>query len=503
MSYARVLSAGLVGVAGQLVEVEAYLSPGLPGVHLTGLPDSALNEARDRVRAAIVNAGETWPSQRITVNLFPAYVRKRGSAFDLAIALAVLGGTGELPPAALRQVLLLGELGLDGSIRPVRGVLPMAVSAAHDGIRRAIVPEANAAEAALVPGMHVLGAPSLAAVIRFVRGEAPLSPPEPAAAGAMPVLPDIADVAGQQLGRYAIKVAAAGGHHLSFVGPPGGGKTMLARRLPSLLPALDDVAALEVTSVHSVAGALPSATPLIRRPPMQAPHHTASVSALVGGGSGVARPGALSLAHRGVLLLDEAPEFTSRALEALRQPLEEGFITLARTNGIVVYPARVQLVMTANPCPCGRPVSECECPSLVRRRYLRRISGPLLDRIDIQIETMPLTAADLMTEADREDSAEVAGKVLAAREAAKERWRRLAVQLNAEVPVSVLRRPPWRLAPAAIAPLTRLMEMGVISARGYGRVLRLAWTVADVDGKDVPGEGEVNTAIELRRGERV
>ncbi|HCT76143.1 MAG TPA: hypothetical protein DGT23_06020 [Micromonosporaceae bacterium] len=307
MSYAKVLCAALVGVGADLVEVEAYLAPGLPGLHMTGLPDSALNEARDRVRAAIVNSGETWPSQRITVNLLPAYLRKHGSAFDMAIALAVLGGTGELPLAALSQVLVLGELGLDGSVRPIRGTLPMIATAAGMGIRRVIAPLANAAEAALVPGMKVLAAERLAEVIGFVRGQSTLQdPPALADAPATAAPLDMADVAGQLLGRLAVEVAAAGGHHLAFFGAPGGGKTMLAKRLPSLLPMLDDEAALEVTSLHSVAGLLPVGGALIRQPPLQAPHHTASVAALVGGGSGLARPGALSLAHRGVLLLDES-----------------------------------------------------------------------------------------------------------------------------------------------------------------------------------------------------
>ncbi len=501
MSYARVISAGLTGVTGQLVEVEAYLAPGLPGVHLTGLPDSALNEARDRVRAAITNAGREWPSQRITVNLFPAYLRKRGSCFDLAIALAVLGGTGELPLNALRQVLLVGELGLDGSIRPVRGVLPMAAAAVHHGVRRAIVPHANSAEAALVPGLHVLGAPDLASVIRFVQGAGSLIPPGPAAESPVPQLLDLADVAGQELGRLAIEVAAAGGHHVAFKGPPGAGKSMLAKRLPSLLPPLDDDDALEVTSLHSVAGALPPGAPLIRRPPLQAPHHTASVSALVGGGSGLPRPGALSLAHKGVLLLDEAPEFAARALDALRQPLEEGIITISRTQGVVVYPAQVQLVLTANPCPCANSASECQCQPQARRRYLRRLSGPLLDRIDIQIETMPLSAAHLLGEDYREPSSVVAQRVAEARQAAIERWRDIEVDLNATVPPGVLRKPPWRLEPGVTAPLMRLLDQGSISARGYDRILRVAWTLADLAGLSRPGTEELNIAIELRHGE--
>lgn len=504
MSYAKVLCATLVGVGGHLVEVEAYLAPGLPAVIMTGLPDSALHEARERVRAAITNSGETWPSRRISVNLLPAYIRKHGSAFDLAIALAILGGTGDLQMSALSQVLVLGELGLDGSVLPVRGVLPMVAGAARLGVRRVIVAEANAAEAALVPGVRVMAAESLAAVLAFVRGQRPLrEPAQPGAPSAAPPLADLIDIAGQHMGRLAIEVAAAGGHHVAFFGTPGGGKTMLAQRLPSLLPDLDDEAAIEVTSLYSVAGLLPVDAPLIRRPPLQAPHHTASPSALVGGGSGLARPGSLTLAHRGVLLLDEAPEFSSRALEALRQPLEEGTITLGRSLGVVIYPARVQLVLTANPCSCASSGAEsgCECTPSARRRYLRRLSGPLLDRVDIQLELMPLSAADLLAEdCGRESSEVVAKRVATARQAAAARWAGLDHDTNASVPGKVLRDRRWRLPAKVTAQLRQRLDSGAISSRGYDRVLRLAWTAADLIGHDRPGAVEVDLALRLRMG---
>jgi magnesium chelatase family protein len=306
MSYAKVLAVGLVGLAGHLVEVEADLAAGLPGLTLTGLPDAALFEARDRVRAALVNSGETWPNRRITVNLLPAALPKHGSVFDLAIAVGVLAGAGELPLAPLHGVVLLGELGLDGTVRSVRGVLPGLLAAARAGITRAVVPVANAREAALVPGVAVRATDSLRRLIDFVRGSGPLLDAPAAAAAPASSGPDLADVVGQELGRRGLELAAAGGHHLSLVGPPGAGKTMLARRLPSILPPLSDAAALEVTAVHSIAGALPPDAPLIRQPPFQAPHHTASVAALAGGGSGLARPGAISLAHLGVLFLDDA-----------------------------------------------------------------------------------------------------------------------------------------------------------------------------------------------------
>lgn len=500
MGYAKVLCATLVGVGGHLVEVEAYLAPGLPAVILTGLPDSALYEARERVRAAIVNADEQWPSRRISVNLLPAYVRKYGSSFDLAIALAVLCGAGGLPQAPLAQVLVLGELGLDGSVQPVHGVLPMVASAARQGIRKVVVPTANAAEAALVPGVKVLAAQSLAEVIAFVRGLRPLQePPEALPAAIGTPAPDLVDVAGQPLGRLAIEVAAAGGHHIALFGAPGGGKTMLAQRMPSLLPDLDDEAAIEVTSLHSVAGRLAPGAPLVRRPPVQAPHHTASVAALVGGGSGIARPGALSLAHRGCLVLDEAPEFSSRALDALRQPLEEGIITLGRSQGVVVYPSRIQLVLTANPCPCSGKTDRCECAPFTKRRYLRRLSGPLLDRMDIQLELFPLNASQLLADAETRESSEVVAKrVAAAREAAEARWAGLAERTNAMVPARVLRERRWRLAIHETAPLRQRLDRGQLSARGYDRVIRVAWTLADLIGQERPGGTEVELALGLR-----
>ncbi|MFI6330743.1 YifB family Mg chelatase-like AAA ATPase [Micromonospora chersina] len=504
MSYAKVLCVGLVGMAGHVVEVEADLAPGLPGVVISGLPDTALHEARDRVRAAIVNSGQRWPNRRITLNLLPATLPKYGSAFDLAIAVAVLGGSGELPLVPLEATVVLGELGLDGTVRPVRGVLPMVAAAARAGFPQVVVPAGNAAEAAVIPGVRVRAADTLHRLVAFVRDGTPLLAPPDDAPTAETGGPDLADVAGQRLGRRALEVAAAGGHHLALLGPPGAGKTMLAERLPSVLPELDDDAALEVTALHSIAGLLPPGGRLLRRPPFQAPHHTATVPALVGGGSGLARPGAVSLAHRGVLFLDEAAEFSKGALEALRQPLENGRVRVARTQGSTEYPARTQLVLAANPCPCAKPAGDaaCECTPLARRRYLGRLSGPLLDRVDVQVRLPPVRAAELLqTGTPSESSATVAARVAEARRAAADRWAATGRRLNAEIPGPYLRRPPWCLPGRDTRELRKRLDSGSLSARGFDRVIRLAWTIADLDGRARPDGGDIAEAIQLRTGE--
>ncbi|WP_448810295.1 YifB family Mg chelatase-like AAA ATPase [Agromyces bauzanensis] len=510
MPVARTRSVALLGLAGSIVEVEADLSSQLPGFVIIGLPDAALGEARERVRSAATNAGCPLPQRKLTINLSPAALPKHGSGFDLAIALACLAASGDVSVESIDRVVHLGELGLDGRLRPIDGILPAVLAAVRAGHDTVMVPEANAAEAALVPGVEVIGVASLleAAIRHGGRfEERPVDPVPaivrsdtgPAAVG------DLADVAGNQEAVDALLTAAAGGHHLFLLGPPGAGKTMLASRLPGILPDLDPAAALEVASIRSLSG-LPLDGGLSSRPPFEAPHHTASAAAMVGGGSRVIRPGAAVRASHGVLFLDEAPEFPSAVLDVLRQPLESGSIAIHRANAVASFPARFQLVIAANPCPCGNAGvkdSNCTCTPVMRRRYLARISGPLLDRIDLQIPVPRITAAALRIAGERPglSSAEARRRVVEARAIAHERLRGTPWRTNAEMPGPWLRG-AGRLHPGgrATAALDFALERGGITMRGYDRVLKTAWTLADLDGAIAPGAEHVGRALLFRKG---
>lgn len=504
MSIAHSSTAMVIGVDAHIVEVAAHLADGLVGMSITGLADASVRESRDRVRAAIVCTGFPWPQRRITVGLSPAWLPKVGSGLDLAIALAVLAADERFPSEVLEGTVVVGELKLDGRVSATRGVLPIAMAALRWGYRRIIVPRSNVEEARLVLGLEVIPVGSLGHALRLIGVDCEVGDEgeEPTPAGTSPVpSKDLADVRGQRAAKFALEVAAAGGHHIALLGPPGVGKTLLAERLPSILPPLDVDAALEVTAVQSVLHEGMSG--LASTPPFAAPHHGATAAAVIGGGNGTPRVGLITAAHRGVLFLDEAPEFQMSVLDALRQPLESGAIAIARSEFAVVLPARFQLVLAANPCPCGQAFDRrgrCTCTPSARRKYLARLSGPLMDRIDVRVIVESPAAHEVVLGAvsASENSAQVAERVVLARDRQRQRLTGTPWKVNAEVPGTVLRR-DWPLPAAVTARFNAsVSEQDQPSARGVDRMLRLAWTCADLAGRSAPDAQDLAMAMRLR-----
>lgn len=509
MTVGRTWGVVLTGLQGDLVEVEADLSNQTPGFAIIGLVDKAIGEAHQRVHNACANAGLPLPRRKLTVNLSPANLPKHGTGLDVAIAIAALATEAPMDAASLLATAHIGELGLDGRLRPVPGVLPAVAAAARAGIRRVIVPHANLAEAELVPDIEVCGAVGLRDVARRHGLDLDLPDrelePVPLSASAEPeasAAPDLADVIGQRDAVDALVLAAAGGHHLLMSGPPGAGKTMLARRLPGILPDLDDEAAIQAASMRSLAG-LPVVA-LTRTPPFEAPHHSASVGALVGGGSRAVRPGAIARASGGVLFLDEAGEFGAHALDALRQPLETGSIEIHRAGFRATFPARFQLVLAMNPCPCGNYGvlrAECRCPSLAIRRHAGKLSGPLRDRIDIELGLQRVAVARLRRGDDsRVTTAAARAEVVEARSRAAHRLASTPWRTNAEVPGTWLRDGPLAPEPAIRRPLDAALQRGALTLRGYDRVLRLAWTSADLAARDRVSPQDIGRALYLKNG---
>lgn len=499
MSVGRTRGSAAVGITAAVVDVEADVAQGLPSMTIVGLADAAVREAHKRVRAAMANSEVEWAERKITVALLPASWKKRGSGLDLPIALAILAATGQVPAERAAACLVVGELGLDGSVRPVPGVIIAALAAHRAGIRRVLVPTECVSEARLIPDLDVGGVSTLDHLVAVLRGlrlpdDGELDEPrEP------PATHDLADIRGQSEARRALEIAAAGAHHLSMVGPPGVGKSMLAQALPSILPPLDDDAAVEVTAIRSAAGVLDPGSGLVRIPPFVTPHQSASHVAIVGGGqNGRVSVGAATLAHRGVLFLDEAPEFNRSVIEALRLPLETGQVHLSRADLNLTLPARFHLVLAANPCKCGKAIGrgeDCSCSSRERRAYAARLSGPVLDRIDIRLLLARPTPHELTEEP--EGSARVAERVVAARDRARRRWLARGWTVNGQVPGPALRR-HWPPTDEADRLLAAAITRGAMSLRGADRVLRVAWTLADLDGVDRPGIDQVAYAMSLR-----
>ena len=506
----RVFSCAVIGLEGVVVEVEVDTTNGLPGMDIVGLPDAAVKESRERVQAAIKNAGLAYPRKRLVVNLAPASVRKEGPAYDLPIALGVLITEHLLPPQCAEDTMVVGELSLDGSVRHSRGILPMAATAREQGFSRLFVPESDAREASLIPGLEVIPVSTLADLYQHLTGGTVIQPTSPISEQDLPleVLTDFREVKGQEHVKRALEVAAAGSHNVIMVGPPGAGKTLLARAMPGILPRMSIEEALDVTRIYSVADLLPADVPLIRNRPFRSPHHTISHAGLVGGGNWP-HPGEISLAHRGVLFLDELPEFGPRVLEVMRQPIEDKVVTISRAQGSLTFPANFQLIAAMNPCPCGYsgdPVKPCTCSSAMVTKYQKRISGPLLDRIDIHIEVPRVEYEKLSDQRLGEPSESIRARVEAARQIQRQRFatpdggpvvKPSAITCNADMRVAEIRE-FCSLDETSRNLMKSAMHQMQLSARAYHRILKLARTIADLAGSEIINPSHLAEALQYR-----